>query len=109
MPAGQVLFTTFVGGAQYEAAATQPEDAQKAAVHAELSRFYGITGRAALAGALLLAAQHSAVRCAPSWRRTRPPTTLEAEHIVAVANWRAGVGVPDCIRHARRHGRSASG
>ncbi|MDO7853728.1 protoporphyrinogen oxidase [Hymenobacter convexus] len=101
VPAGQVLFTTFVGGAQYEDAARQPDDAQKAAVHAELSQFYGIVG-------------------APRWQRCyRWPrsipqfdrhivgahaaaATLETEHIVTVANWRAGVGVPDCIRHARR-------
>ena len=101
VPAGQVLFTTFVGGAQYEDAARQPDDAQKAAVHAELSKLYGITG-------------------APRWQYCyRWPhsipqfdqhivgahataVSLETEQIVAVANWRAGVGVPDCIRYARR-------
>ncbi|MDB5269607.1 MAG: hypothetical protein JWP58_2647 [Hymenobacter sp.] len=101
VPAGQVLFTTFVGGTQYEAAARQPEEAQKAAVHAELSKFYGITGAPRWQGryawprsipqfdARIVDAHHAA-------------DALEAEHIVAVANWRVGVSVPDCIRQARR-------
>jgi len=101
VPAGQVLFTTFVGGAQYEEAARQPEAAQKAAVHTELSQLYGITG-------------------APRWQycyewpRSIPQfdahivgahaaaDALAVNNIIAVANWRAGVGVPDCIRYARR-------
>ena len=101
VPAGQVLFTTFVGGTQYEASALQPEDVQKAAVHTELSTFYGITGAPRWQGRYL-------------WPRSIPQydarimaahaTTdaLAREHVVAVANWRAGVSVPDCIRHARR-------
>ena len=101
VPAGQVLFTTFVGGTQYEAAATQSEAAQKAAVHAELSRFYGITGAPRWQGRYF-------------WPRSIPQfderivaahaaaDTLTSENIVAVANWRAGVSVPDCVRHARR-------
>ena len=101
VPAGQVLFTTFVGGTQYEASALQSEDVQKAAVHAELSTFYGITSAPRWQGRYL-------------WPRSIPQydarimaahaTTdaLAREHVVAVANWRAGVSVPDCIRHARR-------
>ena len=101
VPTGQVLFTTFVGGAQYEAAASQPEAAQKAAVHTELSRYYGITGAPRWQGRSL-------------WPRSIPQfdehiigahaaaTALEAENILSVANWRAGVSVPDCVRHARR-------
>ncbi|SFP68455.1 protoporphyrinogen oxidase [Hymenobacter arizonensis] len=101
VPAGQVLFTTFVGGAQYEAAATEPEEAQKAAVHAELSKFYGITGAPRWQGRYF-------------WPRSIPQfderivgahaaaAALEAENIWSVANWRAGVGVPDCVRHARQ-------
>jgi oxygen-dependent protoporphyrinogen oxidase len=101
VPPGQVLFTTFVGGAQYEAAATQPEETQKAAVHAELSRFYGISGAPRWQKRYL-------------WARSIPQfdehivgahaaaEALEGENIVTVANWRAGVSVPDCIRHARR-------
>ena len=101
VPAGQVLFTTFVGGAQYADAASQPEAAQKAAVHAELSKFYGITAAPRWQG-------HYA------WPRSIPQfdqqitgahaaaDLLTADNILAVANWRAGVSVPDCIRHAQR-------
>ncbi|MBU6121149.1 protoporphyrinogen oxidase [Hymenobacter siberiensis] len=100
MPAGQVLFTTFVGGAQYEAAANQPEEAQKTAVHAELSRFYGITGAPHWQG------RYAWPRSIPQFDARiidahRAADALEAEHIVAVANWRVGVSVPDCIRQAR--------
>ncbi|WP_201982476.1 protoporphyrinogen oxidase [Hymenobacter rubidus] len=101
VPAGQVLFTTFVGGAQYEQAAGQAEDVQKAAVHAELSKFYGITG------APRWQYRHSWPRSIPQFDQHivgahAAAAALETEHIVAVANWRAGVGVPDCVRHARR-------
>jgi len=101
VPAGQVLFTTFVGGTQYEAAATQPAAAQEAAVHAELSKFYGITGAPRWQGRYF-------------WPRSIPQfdahivgahaaaDALAAHNIVAVANWRAGVSVPDCVRHAQR-------
>ena len=101
VPAGQALFTTFVGGTQYEAAAGQPEADQKAAVHAELSRFYGITGAPRWQGRYF-------------WPRSIPQfderivaahaaaDALTTEKIVAVANWRAGVSVPDCVRYARR-------
>ena len=101
VPAGQVLFTTFVGGAQYADAASQLEAAQKAAVHAELSKFYGITAAPRWQG-------HYA------WPRSIPQfdqqitgahaaaDALTADNILAVANWRAGVSVPDCIRHAQR-------
>ncbi|WP_046247102.1 protoporphyrinogen oxidase [Hymenobacter terrenus] len=100
VPAGQVLFTTFVGGAQYVEAALEAEDTQKAAVHAELARFYGITGTPCWQGRYF-------------WPRSIPQfdeqivaahaaaAALETDNIVAVANWRAGVGVPDCVRHAR--------
>ncbi|WP_035566009.1 protoporphyrinogen oxidase [Hymenobacter sp. IS2118] len=101
VPAGQVLFTTFVGGSQYEAAASQPQGTQQAAVHAELSRFYGISGTPRWQGRYF-------------WPRSIPQfdarivgahaaaAALETENIVAVANWRAGVSVPDCIRRARQ-------
>lgn len=101
VPAGQVLFTTFVGGAQYEAAAGEPEDAQKAAVHTELSRYYGITGAPRWQG------RYFWPRSIPQFDRRivgahAAAAALEADNIVAVANWRAGVSVPDCVRHARR-------
>jgi oxygen-dependent protoporphyrinogen oxidase len=101
VPAGQVLFTTFVGGAQYEAAAKETEAMQKEAVHAELSRFYGISGAPRWQG------HYHWPRSIPQFDARIVPAhaaadALEKANIVAVANWRAGVGVPDCVRHARR-------
>jgi oxygen-dependent protoporphyrinogen oxidase len=101
VPAGQVLFTSFVGGAQFAAQAQEPEAAQLAAVHEELGRLYGIVGGPRWQGRYYwprsipqfdqhLAAARAAV--AP----------LAAHGIVAVANWQAGVSVPDCVKHARR-------
>lgn len=101
VPAGQVLFTSFVGGAQFAPQAAQPEATQLAAVHEELSRFYGIQGAPRWQGRYYwprsipqfdqhLAAARAAV--AP----------LAAQGIVAVANWQAGVSVPDCVKYARK-------
>jgi oxygen-dependent protoporphyrinogen oxidase len=101
VPAGQVLFTSFVGGAQFARQAQEPEAAQLAAVHEELGRLYGIEGAPRWQGRYYwprsipqfdqhLAAARAAV--AP----------LAAHGIVAVANWQAGVSVPDCVKHARR-------
>src|SRR6476661_1081226 len=101
VPAGQVLFTTFVGGSQYEEAACQPEEAQKAAVHQELSQLYGISAeprwqtRYFRARGIPQYDQHIVAAHAAA-------DALQAEHILTVANSRAGVGVPDCVRHARR-------
>ena len=101
MPTGQVLFTSFVGGAQFERQAQEPEATQLAAVHQELSRLYGISGAPRWQGRYYwprsipqfdqhLAAARAAV--AP----------LAAQGIVAVANWQAGVSVPDCVKYARK-------
>ena len=100
VPAGQVLFTTFVGGTQYDAAARQPEATQLAAVHAELSKFYGITGAPRWQG------RYYWPRSIPQFDQAivgahAAAETLVAERVLAVANWRAGVSVPDCIRYAR--------
>ena len=109
VPAGQVLFTTFVGGAQYEAQARQGEAEQKSAVDAELRRFYGIR------------AVQPAWQFRYSWDKAIPQfdehivaahasvDALESQGIYAAANWRAGVGVPDCIRHARQLAEKISG
>jgi oxygen-dependent protoporphyrinogen oxidase len=102
-PAGQVLFTTFVGGTQYEEHARQPEATQKAAVHAELSKLYGIREGA-----------QPTWQFRYYWERAIPQfdhrivaahaaaDTLQTQNIWSAANWRGGVGVPDCIRHARQ-------
>lgn len=103
-PAGQVLFTTFVGGTQYPEQAQQTENEQKAAVHQELRQLYNIT------------AAHPTWQHRYHWPRAIPQfdgnigaahaaaATLRAQGIYTTANWLAGVGVPDCIRHARQVG-----
>lgn len=108
VPAGQVLFTSFVGGAQFARQAEEPVATQLAAVHAELSRLYGISGAPRWQGRAYwpqsipqfdhhLAAARAAV--AP----------LAAEGIVAVANWQVGVSVPDCVKYARQLAQKLAG
>lgn len=102
VPAGQVLFTTFVGGSQYEQQARQPEAEQKAAVHAELSRLYGI----APGVAPVWQYRYYWERAIPQFDARILPAhaaaeALERQSLYVTANWRAGVGVPDCVRHAR--------
>ena len=101
VPAGQVLFTSFVGGTQFARQAQEPEATQLAAVHQELSRLYGIEGAPRWQGRYYWArsipqfdAHLAAARAAVA--------PLAAQGIVAVANWQAGVSVPDCVKHARR-------
>ncbi|SDY28886.1 protoporphyrinogen oxidase [Hymenobacter psychrophilus] len=102
-PAGQVLFTTFVGGTQYESQARESAAEQQAAVHAELSRFYGLKAGAAPVW------QHRYFwpRAIPQFDARIVPAhaaadALQALGLHATANWRAGAGVPDCVRHARQ-------
>ena len=101
VPAGQVLFTSFVGGTQFARQAQEPAAAQLAAVHAELADLYEISGpprwqqryywpRSIPQFDHHLAAARAAV--AP----------LAAQGVVAVANWQAGVSVPDCVKYARQ-------
>lgn len=100
VPAGQVLFTTFVGGSQYAAQALHPEAEQLAAVHAELARFYGISGPPSWQG------RYVWPRSIPQFDAHIGPAraavaALGPRGVLAVANWQAGVSVPDCVRHAR--------
>ena len=99
VPAGQVLFTTFVGGVQYAEAAGQPETAQLAAVDEELRRLYGITAAPRWQG------RYHWPRSIPQFDQYIGPAqaavdALAPEGVVAVANWRAGVGIPDVLRRA---------
>jgi len=101
VPTGQVLFTTFVGGVQFAEAAQDSEDEQKTRVHAELGQLYGISG------APRWQQRYFWPRSIPQFDEKIVPAhaaadALQADNIVTVANWRAGVGVPDCIRHARQ-------
>ena len=96
-PADQVLFTTFVGGSQYAAQASESAEEQKAAVHAELSRLYGIKrphpcGSTSTTGSKAIPQFDSNIVAAHE-----AADILTAHGIEAVANWRAGVGVPDCV------------
>jgi len=101
VPAGQVLFTSFVGGAQFARQAEEPEEDQLAAVHQELSRLYSIAGAPRWQGryywprSIPQFDQHLAAARAAA-------APLAAQGIVAVANWQAGVSVPDCVKYARR-------
>ncbi|TGD79928.1 protoporphyrinogen oxidase [Hymenobacter wooponensis] len=100
VPAGQVLFTTFVGGSQYETQAREPEATQKAAVHEELSRFYGIKE------APVWQYRFYWERAIPQFDARIVPAHAAMDALAplglhATANWRAGVGVPDCVRHAK--------
>ncbi|OON68428.1 protoporphyrinogen oxidase [Hymenobacter sp. CRA2] len=100
-PAGQVLFTSFVGGAQYEALAQQPDEQLLQAVRAEQERLYGLQPGAPAR------LQHIFrwPRSIPQYDSRILPAhaaadRLEGRGIWTVANWRAGVGIPDCLRRA---------
>lgn len=100
-PAGQVLLTSFVGGAQYESQARQSDEQLLQAVRAEQERLYGLQPGAPAR------LQHIF-----RWSRSIPQfdsgilpahaaaDRLEDRQIWTVANWRAGVGIPDCLRRA---------
>ena len=100
-PAGQVLFSTFVGGVQYAEAAGQPEAPQLAAVDEELRRLYGISAAPRWQG------RYVWPRSIPQFDAHIGPAqaavdALGPQGVVAVANWRAGVGIPDVIRWAEK-------
>ncbi|MET4108262.1 protoporphyrinogen oxidase [Hymenobacter sp. UYP22] len=102
-PAGQVLFTTFVGGSQYEEHARQPEAAQKAAVHEELSRLYAVRAGAEPVWQY----RYYWDKAIPQFDAHIGPAHAAADALAAqglhvAANWRSGVGVPDCVRQARQ-------
>ncbi|WP_324676839.1 protoporphyrinogen oxidase [Hymenobacter sp. GOD-10R] len=101
-PTDQVLFTTFVGGSQYQEQAQQSAEQQQQAVHAELVRYYGIK-----AAAPIWQTRYYWERAIPQFDNRivaahAAADALTADHIYTTANWRAGVGVPDCVRHARQ-------
>jgi oxygen-dependent protoporphyrinogen oxidase len=100
VPAGQVLFTTFVGGSQYAEQALHPEAEQLAAVHQELARFYSISGGPRWQS------RYVWPRSIPQFDAHIGPAraavaALRPQGILAVANWQAGVSVPDCVKYAR--------
>ena len=100
VPAGQVLFTSFVGGTAFARQAQAPEAEQLAAVDAELRRLYGITAGPRWQGRYYWPASipQFDARLAAARAAVAP---LAALGIVPVANWMAGVSVPDCIKYAK--------
>ena len=99
-PAGQVLFTSFVGGTPFARQAQAPEAEQLTAVDAELRQLYGISAGPRWQGRYYwpasipqFDAQLAAARAAVA--------PLAALGLVPVANWMAGVSVPDCVKYAR--------
>ena len=104
VPAGQVLFTSFVGGSQFARQAQEPEAAQLAAVDAELRDLYGIS-EAPRWQARYYWARSIPQFGAPLAAARAAVAPLAAQGIVAVANWQAGVSVPDCVKYARKTAR----
>lgn len=100
-PPTEVLLTTFVGGDQAPTAADLPDDELTAAIDAELRALYGISAVPTF-------------RHVARWARAIPQLdahirpvraalpALEAAGVFAVANWAAGVGVPDVVVRARK-------
>jgi protoporphyrinogen/coproporphyrinogen III oxidase len=98
-PADQVLITSFVGGDQSPTAADQPDETLLTAVDAELRALYGISAPPVF--------RHLArwPRAIPQLDAAIQPVraalpALEAQGVWAVANWAAGVGVPDVVARA---------
>lgn len=97
----EVLFTTFVGGAQAEHLALTERDTLLQQVHQELKELHGIT------------AGNPIFQYAHLWHHSIPQfdlhiedahemaQTLEEEGLFIAANWYSGVSVPDCIRGAK--------
>ena len=104
VPAGQVLFTSFVGGSQFARQAQEPEAVQLAAVDAELRDLYGIS-EAPRWQARYYWARSIPQFGAPLAAARAAVAPLAAQGIVAVANWQAGVSVPDCVKYARKTAR----
>jgi len=99
-PAGQVLFTSFVGGVPFARQAQAPESEQLAAVDAELRQLYGISQPPRWQGRYYWPAsipQFDALLAAA--REAMAP--LASAGLVGVANWAVGVSVPDCIKYAK--------
>jgi len=95
------MFTTFVGGAQYENYALTNAEALQQSVHQELCEKYDIK------------AEKPVFQHAHLWQHSIPQydlyiedahqmiKELEPEGLYAVANWQAGVSVTNCIHYAK--------
>lgn len=96
----EVMFTSFVGGAQYEENTQQTAQVLQGKVHQELAENYDIKGTAKF--------QHIF-----KWEKAIPQydknilkvleiaTKLEKDAIFVCANWLGGVSISDCLRKAK--------
>ena len=100
-PPDQVLLTTFVGGDQAPTAAALPDEALLAAIDAELRALYGITAAPVFGHVARWARAIPQLDAAITPVRAALPA-LAAQGCYAVANWAAGVGMPDVVARARR-------
>ncbi|MBJ6118862.1 protoporphyrinogen oxidase [Pontibacter sp. BT310] len=97
----EVLFTSFVGGAQFEEHALTNKDELMTCVHKELEETYGIKAEKPIF-------QHMHL-----WEHSIPQydlyiedahhmaEQLEQDGLFIAANWQAGISVAGCIRHAK--------
>ncbi|MEJ8757474.1 protoporphyrinogen oxidase [Pontibacter sp. H259] len=97
----EVMFTSFVGGAQYEDHALTNKDQLMECVHHELTETYGIT-----AGKPVFQHLHFMEHSIPQYDlyiedAHHMAEKLEQDGLFIAANWQAGVSVPSCIRHAK--------
>ncbi|QIX60589.1 protoporphyrinogen oxidase [Hymenobacter sp. BT18] len=101
-PADEVLFTTFVGGAQSPGKAHDAEAVMLPRVHEELCRLYGIS-----APAPQWQRRYVWERAIPQADANLAPARAAAAELATqglqvVSNWQAGISVPDCVRYARQ-------
>lgn len=97
----EVLFTSFVGGAQYEQHALTNKEELVKCVHDELAESYGITAAKPVFQRL-----HVIEHSIPQYDlyiedAHHMAAQLEQDGLFIAANWQAGVSVPSCIRHAK--------
>ncbi|WP_276497555.1 protoporphyrinogen oxidase [Pontibacter litorisediminis] len=97
----EVLFTTFVGGAQSEQHALTDQEGLLQQVHQELRELHGIS------------ADKPNFQYAHLWQQSVPQydihiedahemaQALEAEGMFIAANWHSGISVPNCVRAAK--------
>ncbi len=100
-PAGEVLFTTFVGGTAGVGKAQLPDDTLLQQVHQELSDAFGISAATPVR------------RDIYRWERAIPQynaralalkqqiPALESDGVWVCANWYGGVSLSDCIKKAK--------
>lgn len=107
-PGDQVLFTSFVGGAQYREHVALGDDALLAQVAGELAKLYRINQNPLWQR---LTRWDQAIpqydgAIAPAWELAND---LERQGLYICANWRHGVSVADCLKKGRTLARRLMG